>query len=177
MDITVTEALAEVPTIAKKIAHKQQFVQDFLHRPSAVRDPHEKDGGSVELIKRELQAIADLEQRLICIRSGIARSNATTQITIGAATRTVGDWLTWRREIAETQRMRLNGMSGILRQLRAKATQQGVKVSENPEGFTDYVININEKDLSDQIEMLDTTLGTLDGQLSLRNATTTISLP
>ena len=177
MDITITEALAEVPTIAKKVSKKQQFVQDFLSRPAAVRDPHEKDGGSAELIRRELQAITDLEQRLIAIRSGIAGSNAVTKITIGTTTRTVADWLTWRREIAPTQQMRLNGMANTLRTLRNKAQQQGVKVAENPEGFTDYIININERDLADQIEALETTLGALDGQLSLKNATTTIALP
>ena len=42
MDITITEALAEVPTITKRIAKKQQTVIDYLSRPSAVRDPHEK---------------------------------------------------------------------------------------------------------------------------------------
>ena len=177
MDITITEALAEVPTIAKKVSKKQQFVQDFLSRPAAVRDPHEKDGGSAELIRRELQAIADLEQRLIAIRSGIAQSNAVTKITIGATIRTVADWLTWRREVAPVQQMRLNGMANTLRTLRNKAQQQGVKVAENPEGFTDYIININERDLADQIEALETTLGALDGQLSLKNATTTIALP
>ena len=177
MDITITEALAEVPTIAKKVSKKQQFVQDFLSRPAAVRDPHEKDGGSAELIRRELQAITDLEQRLIAIRSGIAGSNAVTKITIGTTTGTVADWLTWRREIAPTQQMRLNGMANTLRTLRNKAQQQGVKVAENPEGFTDYIININERDLADQIEALETTLGALDGQLSLKNATTTIALP
>ena len=177
MDITITEALAEVPTIAKKVSKKQQFVQDFLSRPAAVRDPHEKDGGSAELIRRELQAIADLEQRLIAIRSGIAQSNAVTKITIGATIRTVADWLTWRREVAPVQQMRLNGMANTLRTLRNKAQQQGVKVAENPEGFTDYIININERDLADQIEALETTLGALDGQLSLKNATTTIDLP
>jgi hypothetical protein len=177
MDITITEALAEVPTIAKKVSKKQQFVQDFLSRPAAVRDPHEKDGGSAELIRRELQAIADNEQRLIAIRSGIAQSNAVTKITIGTTTRTVADWLTWRREIAPTQQMRLNGMANTLRTLRNKAQQQGVKVAENPEGFMDYIININERDLADQIEALETTLGALDGQLSLRNATVFITLP
>jgi hypothetical protein len=69
MDITITEALAEVPTISKRIAKKQQFVLDFLSRQNGVRDPHEKDGGSVTLIQQNLQGIADLESRLIAIRS------------------------------------------------------------------------------------------------------------
>jgi hypothetical protein len=177
MDITITEALAEVPTISKRIAKKQQFVLDFLSRQNGVRDPHEKDGGSVTLIQQNLQGIADLESRLIAIRSGIAASNAVTTITIGTTTRTITDWLTWRREVAEGQRSRLNNVAANLRAIRAKAQAQGVKVSENPEGFTDFLVNINEKDLSEQIEALETTLGALDGQLSLKNATTTISLP
>jgi hypothetical protein len=177
MDITITEALAEVPTISKRIAKKQQFVLDFLSRQNGVRDPHEKDGGSVTLIQQNLQGIADLESRLIAIRSGIAASNAVTTITIGTTTRTITDWLTWRREVAEGQRSRLNTVAANLRAIRAKAQAQGVKVSENPEGFTDFLVNINEKDLSEQIEALETTLGALDGQLSLKNATTTISLP
>jgi hypothetical protein len=177
VDITITEALAEVPTISKRIAKKQQFVQDFLARQAIVKDPHEKDGGSVELIKRELQGITDLEQRLIAIRSGIAQANAVTKITVGTTTRTIADWLTWRREIAENQRSRMNNMAGALRALRAKAQQTNGKVGENVEGPTDWVININERQLADQIEDLETTLGALDGQLSLRNATTTIALP
>ena len=178
MDITITEALAEVPTISKRIAKKQQFVLDFLYRPSVIRDAHEKEGGSAELIKQNLQGIADLEQRLIAIRSGIAKSNAATKITIGATTRTITDWLTWRREVSEGQRQRLGNMASTLRQMRAKAQQQGTKVSEQTtESLTDIVVNVNEKDLSDQIEALETTLGALDGQLSLKNATVSIALP
>lgn len=177
MDITITEALAEVPTISKRITKKQQFVLDYLARQNGARDPHEKDGGSVALIQRELQGIADLEQRLINIRSGIARSNAVTTITVGSTTRSITDWLTWRREVAEGQRSRLNGMASALRQLRAEAQKKGVKVGETAEGFNDWVINVNEKDLSEQIETLETTLGALDGQLSLKNATVTITLP
>jgi hypothetical protein len=177
VDITITEALAEVPTISKRIAKKQQFVGDFLARQAIVRDPHEKEGGSAELIKRELQGIADLEQRLIAIRSGIAHSNAVTTITIGSTTRTITDWLTWRREIAEGQRQRMALMANTLRSLRAKAQQSNGKVGENVDGPTDYIININERELADQIEALETTLGALDGQLSLKNATVTITLP
>ena len=176
MDITITEALAEVPTISKRIAKKQQFVLDFLYRPSAIRDAHEKDGGSAELIKRELQGIADLETRLIAIRSGIAKANSVTTITIGETTRTITDWLTWRREVSEGQRSRLSQIASSLRAIRAQAQKQGTKVSDqNTDSLTEIVVNVNEKDLSEQIEALETTLGALDGQLSLKNATVTIS--
>ena len=179
MDITITEALAEVPTISKRIAKKQQVILDFLHRPAAMHDPHEKDGGSAEFVRRELQGIADLEQRLIDIRSGIARANAATTITIGNTTRSITDWLTWRREVAEGQRGRLAAQANSLRNLRSKAQQSGVRIIEGQtsDSPTDWIVNINERDLADQIEALETTLGALDGQLSLKNATVTIALP
>jgi hypothetical protein len=180
MEITITEALAEVPTLVKRIDKKQRFVTDFLARPANARDPHEKDGGSGPLLAQTLQSIKDLEERLIDIRSGIARANATHQITIGDKMRTITDWLTWRREIAEGQRSRLNSMAGTLRAVHQQAQSQGGKTTDNQSGTaapTDWIVNINEKDLSDQIEALETILGTLDGQLSLKNATITITLP
>ena len=178
MDITITEALAEVPTITKRIAKKQQAVLDYLARPAAMRDPHPDKGGSVAFVSQQLQGIADLEQRLIDIRSGIARANASTTITVGDKTRTITDWLTWRREVAEGQRNRLAAMANYLRGIRQKAQQSGAKVStDQTDGLSDWLVNVNEQDLSEQIEALETTLGALDGQLSLRNATVTITLP
>ena len=50
MPITITEALAEIPTIEKRITKKQEFITNYLFRVSSTRDPHEKDGGSAELI-------------------------------------------------------------------------------------------------------------------------------
>ena len=40
----------------------------------------------------------------------------------------------------------------------------------------DVVINLDEKALADELEGIETTLGTLDGQLSLKNATTVITV-
>jgi len=179
MEITITEALAEVPTLVKRINKKQKTVIDFLARPSGLRDPHEKDGGSEVLIAQTLQSIGDLEQRLIDIRSGIARANAATKITIGDRTRTITDWRTWRREVAEGQRARLKSMANTLRAVHQKAQSQGGKTTDGQSEATaqDWIVNVNEKDLSEQIEALETILGALDGQLSLKNATTTITLP
>jgi hypothetical protein len=172
MKITVTEALAEVPTIVKRIGKKQQFIMAYLYRQSVVRDPHEKDGGSAELIKRELQAISDLQNRLIAIRAAIQKSNQDNSITIGSETKTIADWLTWRREIADEQRRFYNTISSKLQQMRQEAMRQGLNVSENDAGFSpDYIVNVNEKELAESIEDIENTLGVLDGQLSLKNAT------
>ena len=177
--ITITEALAEVPTISKRIEKKQEFIRSFLSRQSAVRDPHEKDGGSSVLIQRELQGIKDLQQRLIDIRSAIQNANAENTITVEGTTRTIADWLTWRREVAPGEQRFTQTLFSQLQQLRQQAQQKGVNVlsSDKGEFSADFVVNINEKELADKLENLEVVLGTLDGQLSLKNATILIELP
>jgi hypothetical protein len=175
--ITITEALAEIPTIEKRIEKKKEFILNYLYRQSSVRDPHEKDGGSNVLISREKQAIKDLEERLIKIRSNIQKANSENTITIGDQTRTIVDWLTWRREIAPKEQKFLQDLINKVNQMRQQAIKQGVSVTDKDTGFsTDFVVNINERELAQNIEALETILGTLDGQLSLKNATIKLDL-
>jgi len=173
--ITITEALAEIPTLLKRIDKKREFVKNYLFRQSAVRDPHEKDGGSQALIASELQGVADLQDRLVAIRAAIQKANAENFITIDGTESSIADWLTWRRELAPREQAFLDGLSKMLSDLRKKAAQQGVGVSEQDKGVTaDWIVNINEKELSEKIENYERTLGALDGQLSLKNATITV---
>jgi hypothetical protein len=175
--ITITEALAEIPTIEKRIEKKKEVILSYLYRQSSVRDPHEKDGGSNVLIAREKQAIADLQERLITIRAVIQRANSEHTITIGNQTRTIVDWLTWRREIAPTEQRFLHDLMSKINEMRQKAIKQGVSITEKDAGFSsDYVVNINERELAEKIEGLENILGTLDGQLSLKNATIMVEL-
>ncbi len=170
--ITITEALAEIPTIEKRIEKKSEFILNYLYRQSSVRDPHEKEGGSQTLIAREKQAIADLQERLVAIRSVIQKANAENTISIGNNTRTIVDWLTWRREVAPKEQRFLQALIRKIYDMRQQAIRQGVGVTEKDPGFSpDYVVNINERELSEKIEQLENILGTLDGQLSLKNAT------
>lgn len=177
--ITITEALAEVPTISKRIEKKANFIGSFLFRQSAVRDPHEKDGGSAVLIAREFQAIRDLQNRLINIRAAVQRANSEHVITIGSETKSIADWLTWRREIVEFDRRFLGQLTSELKRVRDDANKKGVAVTDkDPGGYSaDYVVNINEKELSEKIENIETVMGTLDGKLSLANATIMIEVP
>lgn len=176
--ITITEALAEVPTIEKRLEKKKDFILSFLFRQSAIRDPHEKDGGSPVLIARELQATKDLQERLVDIRSAIQEANAKNSIAIGNETRSIADWLTWRREVAPKLQQLYKEINQKLTSMRQQAIKQGVNVSQNDAGFSgDFVVNVNEKELAEKIENLENVLGVLDGQLSLKNATITIDVP
>lgn len=176
--MTVTEALAELKTIAKRIEKKQEFVLGYLVRQEIQRDPLEKDGGSPAAIERELQAIRDLGERQVSIRRGIANINAVTSLTIGKSARSIADWLVWRRECATTQKSVLERVNQKIQVIRRDAQQKGLAVTEPGKAgtLTDVVVNVNERRLAEDMEDFETVLGTLDGQLSLKNATTFIEV-
>jgi hypothetical protein len=178
VQITITEALAELKTIDKRIGKKREFVLTYLLRQEMFKDPLERDGGSVSAIKREAQAIRDLEERKIVIRRAIQQANERNSVTVGRQSRTIADWLVWRREVAPVQQQFLANIRGKIEQARQEATRKGGGLSASAETAkpNDVIVNINEQELARDIEQLEETLGTLDGQLSLKNATLTIDV-
>lgn len=178
MPITITEALAEIKTVGKRIEKKREYITQYLFRAEGMRDPLEKDGGSPEVIRRERQAIADLEDRIIALRLGIQRANDKTLVTINGQGLTITEWLTWRRDVAPTRKAWLATLRAALMRVRDKAKTQGSVVlsatataSSGEAKPTDVVVNIDESDLASEIERIEDVLGQLDGQLSLKNAT------
>jgi hypothetical protein len=176
--ITLTEALAELKTIDKRIAKKREFVLGYLLRQEMFKDPLEKDGGSVSAIKREMQSIHDLEERKITIRRAIQSANEQNSVTVAGQSRSIADWLVWRREVAPVQQTFLANIRTRIEQARQEAARKGAGLSGSAESAkpNDVIVNVNEQELARQIEALEDVLGTLDGQLSLRNATLTIDV-
>lgn len=178
MSITITEALAEIKTISSRLEKKRQSVRTYLARQEAARDPLEKDGGSAKFIAEERQAIGDLEERVIELRRGIQRANDATMVSIGGKSRSISEWLTWRRDVAPGQRQFLANIRDSITAIRAQAQKQGGSViAAGVDGETkpqDIIVNVDERSVASEIEVLETTLGQLDGQLSLKNATVTI---
>lgn len=175
--LTITEALAELKVLDKRITKKREFVASFLARQDMLKDPHEKDGGSAEVLKRELQGVADLETRIVAIRHAINDANLSTPIVVAGVSRPVGDWIIWKREVAPRRQAFLTEIANRLETLRKTAAQKNVGVVQagSPTAApSDIIVNINEKDLAREREDLDAALETLDGQLSLKNATTFI---
>ena len=181
MSTTITEALAEIKTVQKRLAKKRDFVVDYLSRKDSLRDPLEKDGGSPKAIAETRQSINDLEVRVVTLRRAIQEANENTDVTINGVTRSVADWLVWRRDVAPEQGRFLSTMRGALSRVRNQAAREGLSVfsataSASPDKPDDYVVNISEQELAQDIEHLEDTLGQLDGQLSLKNATTIIEV-
>jgi hypothetical protein len=175
---TITEALAEIKTLDKRLEKKRDFVLKYIGRPQPLRDPLEKEGGSPSIVAKERQSISDLETRKLKLRRAIHRASDATNITIAGVTRPMTDWLVWRREISAGQKEYLRKLSTVIEaarrtaQVKGGAIVSGDKSSESKD--VDVVINISETSLGEEMEKLETILGELDGQLSLKNATTNI---
>jgi hypothetical protein len=183
MSITITEALAEIKTIGKRLEKKRAAVLANLARDSRVFDPLE--GGSVEFVKRERQGIADLEKRIVDIRTAIQKSNLTTSTTVGEQTMTIAEWLTFRREVSKGRKDFLTTINGTITGLRQKFQQQGGRavlasataiIENSKPDVPTVLIHLDERTLLEEQENLEKALGDLDGKLSLLNATTTIEL-
>ena len=178
MSITISEALAEVKTIGKRLEKKRQFIHGNLARQDGVRDPFEKDGGSPKMIASELQSISDLETRILDLRTSIQRTNDRTVVKIGDASMTVSEWLVWRRDVLPKQKEFFAALTKGLEGLRSNARKQGLNIiasvgqpASNP---TDVIVHIDEAEVNRKIERLEAILGELDGRLSVINATTHI---
>lgn len=171
--MTITEALAQLTTIGKRIEKKRTFIRTYLLRPEKLKDPLQKDGGSSVVLGRELQSITDLERRHVAIRLAIQKANQETQVTVEGITKSLAEWLTWRKEIAPGLQNYLGVLQGTINNVRQQALKQGsnvVKAGEEAK-TEDVISNLDEAYLAKEAEELELILGSLDGQLSLKNAT------
>jgi hypothetical protein len=184
MKITITEALAEIKTINKRLINKRETVLAYLTQPDSARDPLEGSGGSKKFIEEERQAIDDLVQRIVTIRGKIARSNDETIISINGKARSLTEWLAWKRDTSALSSDFLDKMRNTIQSARNLAQTRGMGRStmhvqatiggdQKPGGITVY---LDEASLNQELEEFTETLAIFDGQLSLKNATTTIEL-
>ena len=175
---TITEALAEIKTIGKRLIKKREFINQYVARQAVVRDPLLTQGGSVAVIAAERQAVHDLESRIVALRLAINAASVATTVTVGGEEHTIAWWLTWRREVVPA---RIAGNQLLQRHfvaLRAQAQKDGMTLHPaapaDPQE-KDVVINLNERELAAEVEKMEEVLGTLDVLLSLKNATITIT--
>jgi len=186
MKLTITEALQEIKTLVARIQKKRESVKPYLLRDSRIKDPFDKDGGVEKFIREERQSIGDLEGRIITIRTQIQSSNLNSSLTIGHRTRSVAEWLTWRREISKGQKEFLQVIWQSIQATRQQVQQKGGRVVANVAASTsiaytqdtppEVLVGVDEQGLLEEIEAMEETLGVLDGRLSLFNATTAIEI-
>lgn len=177
---TITEGLAETKLIKAKIQTKKDFISQNVGRMDITPDPFEKeDGGSAGRVKREFQAIADLRMRLVGIRSAIQSANSVTRLTIGEREMSVTDWLNWKREVADEELSFIKQASTSIQQLKNQNERSPQVLKDKETGDSRIlkpVFNIDQGWIQKQLEVVQTTLGELDGKLSMLNATTFIEV-
>lgn len=176
--MTITEALAEVKLLEKKMLKKRELVYANLYRVEGEVDPLEKEGGSQKVLSQELQSIFDLNTRLLKIRAAIAQANLQNEITVGKQTRSIFDWLTWKREVAgrESEFFRT-----VHTRVKSKIEEARNKppVAKDMEGNFKLLKVLPTVDYSEYFRLEEETqnvLEQLDGKLSLKNATIVVSL-
>lgn len=169
--MTITEALAELKTINKRIEKKKEFVVQYVAQPSVIKDPLENQGGSRVVVAQEMQAVNDLFKRYTTIRTAIQRANLDTVITIGEYTMSIAEWLNWRKEVAQTQ-------AKFFKDISNKAIQsRSMQFNKMPDGtIPQAIINVDEGVIFKTSENIEKVLGELDGILSLKNSTITINI-
>lgn len=176
--ITITEALSDINLIKKKIASHQNNIKSVLVRMKHIKDPFESDGGSTQMIKRAKQALTDQQKRLEKIRGAISSANLTHEITVGETTKTIFDWLTWKREISGDHAEFVQSVYQTVRneQQRIEKSPQVYEDAEGKKHMVELVSNIDISDWLREIEISTEMLEKLDGQLSLKNATIVIDI-
>lgn len=177
--MTITEALAEIKTINKRIISKREFIEQYQLRADSLKDPLEKDGGSLSSVASAFQAIDDLEIRLVSLRQSIQKANDETMISIEGVEKSISAWLIWRREVAPNKSQFLHKLAYKLATVRDGLRRQPVswnKPAQEQEKPLDIVVNMDEKKLSVESELMKNILGQLDGQLSLKNATVQLDI-
>lgn len=173
--LTITEALSEINLIGKKIEKKSEAIMPALARMDHVPDPYPE--GAAAYIEAELQSIKDHEDRLVRIRSSIARANLDNEIDVEGEKRPIFSWLQWRREVYEK---RVSHYKNLLNQVNTHISNQ----NRNYQVFKDertqetklskLILNINVKMVNSELERLLIINEKLDGLLSLKNATIVI---
>lgn len=176
MQSTITEVLAELKATEAKVKKKAEFVSKYLFRHEMTKDPLAKDGGSDVVVRQEVQSVLDLIERRVELRRAIAKANTATMLTIGDNTRSLADWIVWKREVAKPKGDLIRGLLGGIQNTRQQALQKGMNLTTEGKNQNDVVVNVDELKLQRMVEEIDDTLGILDGKLSLKNATTPIEL-
>lgn len=178
--MTITEALAEIKLIEKKASKKQETILANLTSMEHLPDVYKEVGGTKEMVKREYQGLNDLWKRLTVIREAIAKSNAETKLTVEGHTRSVNQWLAWKREVQDKQIEFIGSVISKTKQVldREAAAPRIVKSNDpvnEPTLLVKITSNIDIPAMTKDQDIYVTLKEKLDGQLSLKNATTTLT--
>ena len=176
--ITITEALAEIKLINDKIQKKQSFVLGNLTRVRQVADPLASKGGTSVVIASEVQSIADLETRLAKIRTAIMLANLNNTAECGGETKSLYEWLIWKREVAGKRSQFYNQIYNDTKRKVDEIQRQPqlFKADGDKPVLVELEASLPYMDYAAKYSSVVETLNKLDGILSLKNATVMVEV-
>lgn len=166
----ITHALGQLKLLEKRMEETQRQITENLFRNATNVDPMEANGGQAKFVEMRMQALVDMQLRYAEMRIAIANANARTEVTVEDAhgrqfTRTVQEWLVWRREVLPRQQSFVkNAIAAIERT--GKTPVRGEQ--------SVYVYNVNVPGLYAMVDDLQVMEDNLDTELSVVNATVEI---
>lgn len=178
-EITITEALAEIKTLTKRIESTRDFVLKYGVRQGSTIDPLDDGGGSHVVVPQKLQSLKDLLMRKVAIRTAINEVNAATPLTVSGKTMSVAEWIIWRRDVFPAEIQAYRALQSKVLDARHQCQNANIRLIEDgkpPERVNEAGCFIPESEISNHIEKLVEIESTLDGQLSLVNAITRVTV-
>jgi len=179
--LTISEALAELKILGDRLAMNAKFVLDHVARDERQRDPFEREQSTAAAqIAQRMDSSRDLRARAVALRRAIALKNFEVRVEIEGVTRSVGEWLIWRREIAKGYGAELAALVGHIERLQSTVAQQNLRMRTDNTGSSGEPVRLalmlGLAELQTLREQHQSTLGVLDGRLRVVNATTTIEV-
>jgi hypothetical protein len=178
IQMTITEALAEVKLINEKIEKKRTFVLDNLTRIKQLADPLQSKGGSMAALAAEMQSINDLEARLVEIRAAIMHANMMHTAECMGMHKTLYGWLVWKREIAGNKSFHYQSIYTNTKKKIDEAARAPSVYTKDDQTKEVVIIeaNLPYMEYAAKYEDIKDMLNKLDGVLSLKNATVLVEL-
>lgn len=177
--MTITEALQELKTLDKRIDSTREFILKYGIRQGSTIDPLDDEGGAHVAIPQRMQSLRDLFARKVSIRSAINKKNADTLLTLGGKSMTLAEWIVWRRDVFQKEIEAFRALQRQVIEARRQCIEKGMTLKDDgtqPNRVQEVSCFIPESKIQKEIETLQEIESTLDGKLSMINATTTVEV-
>jgi seryl-tRNA synthetase len=131
-----------------------------------------------QYLRSEIQSIEDLRKKWVKIRSAIAKANTDNTITIGSTTKSINEWLNWKREVAQEESKFAVSVHVRIKNAMDESVQkpQVVKDDSGQVKICKLLANLEYPEFLKKSQEVDEILETLDGKLSLKNATIMVEI-
>ena len=159
------EAMKELKLIVAKISRNREETIKYSSGLSNEKPVFETEKAQSEYVARLIQSTEDLVKRYLDLKSAIEYTNLKTKVTIHGETRSISEWLVYKRNLAGIRHHAYQAANDSVALGRKSKDAAALKDVQIVRYYDEAVMNAKLRNL---IEIL----GSLDGTLEVINATT-----